>query len=90
MLFSAKIILCMGLTLILVDKDSNTAGLQEKTLMQLLKMPSLKYATCDGKICRDSGSYTYWESVSANYKCARAYFCGCPELKCIGQSRYSI
>lgn len=58
--------------------------------MQLLKMPSLKYATCDGKICRDSGSYTYWESVSANYKCARAYFCGCPELKCIGQSRYSI
>lgn len=42
-LLSAKITLRTGLTLILVDKDSNTAGLQE-TLLQLLKMPRLKYA----------------------------------------------
>jgi len=49
-LFSAKIILCTGLTLILVGKDSYTVGLQEKTLTQLLKMPSLNYAISDGKI----------------------------------------
>lgn len=37
-LCSAKFTLCIGLTLILVDKDSNTAGLQERIVTQWLKM----------------------------------------------------
>lgn len=85
MLLTAKLILHTGLTLILVDKGSKTAGLLEKILMLPLKMPSLKYATCDGKVTI-MASDTCWESISANYKCACAYFCCCPEVKCIAQS----
>lgn len=48
-LFSAKIILHTGLMWTLGDKNSNTAGLQ-KNSVKLLKMPSLKYGTCEDSV----------------------------------------